>query len=104
MKRLMYMKDCIFQNKINKTYLKNKSKPPEHKKVLNAVLNKERINKEIIVECNINFQFHSRSLFQICHVLLYSKIYKFKKLKSKLLIIWFFGVVTTTSGIEIRGE
>ena len=92
------MKDCLSQNKINKTNLKNKSKAPEYKKVFNAVL-----NKEIIVECNINFQFHSRSLFQTCHVSLYSRRYKFKKLKSKHLI-WFFGGVTTTSGIEIRGE
>ena len=43
------MKDCLSQNKINKTNLKNKSKAPEHKKVLNAVLNKECINKKIII-------------------------------------------------------
>ena len=101
--RHIYMKDCLSQSKINKTNLKNKSKAPEYKKVLNAVLNKECINKEIIVECNINFQFYSRSLFQICHVSLYSKRYKFEKLKSKPLI-WFFGGVITTSGIEIRGK
>ena len=97
------MEDCLSQNHTYKTYRKNKYQAPEHKKVLNAVLNKECINKDIIVDFNINFQFQSRSLFQICHVSLYCKRYKFEKLKSKPLI-WFFGGVTTTSGIEIRGK